>query len=108
MNRIAAVTVIRGQGECQAYINGVASAEIRRQQDRMRAETERARTVEASRDRLLTCRLTEIAEKLDARPGLLHRLHQRAVDAWALLWGTFICWSEALGLIEEVDDDETL
>lgn len=108
MNRIAAVTVIRGEGECQAYINGVASAEIRRQQERMRAETERARTVEASRDRLLSRRLAEIIRELDARPGLLRRIWRGAVNAWALFWATLICWSEALGLIEEVEDDETI
>lgn len=102
MNRIAVATVIRGTGECQAYINGVADADIRHKQAAMRAETERARTVEASRDRLLAVRLAEIGKAMKNKPSLLHRFWSRAEGVWAMLWAVTLCWSEALGLVEEV------
>lgn len=103
--RIAAATVIRGEGECQAYINGIASAEIRRQSAQMRhameGEAERARMLEASRNRLLTRMSAERKREARKRPGLLRRLQERAVDAYAIVMATVIVWGMKLGLLEE-------
>lgn len=104
MNRIAVATVIRGTGECQAYVNGVASAEIQRQQDAMRAETERARTVEASRDRLLASRLAEIGKAMENKPSLMCRFWSRAEGVWAMFFAVVLCWSMALHLVEVVEE----
>lgn len=101
---IASAVIIRGEGECQAYINGVVHQEMRRQQAKMRAEREHAHVVEVSRDRLLRQSLTEIRRKLYKRPNLLRRAWDSIVNAWAMGWAMLICYSLGLGLIEEVAD----
>ena len=97
MNRIAAATVIRGNGECMAYVNGVAQAEIVRQREAdkraMAAYMEHARTVESSRNRLL-------AEKLEARyrpAGCLERMFDRVIDRYALIVGSALEWLKLAG-----------
>lgn len=116
MNRIAAATVIRGNGACMAYVNGVAQAEIIRQREAdkraMAAYMEHARTVENSRNRLL-------AERLEARcqpAGCLERMFDRLIDRYALIVGSVLEWlkmagravlefGERVGFWERVDDN---
>lgn len=99
--KIATATVIRGTKGCQAFVDGVARAEIRRQQDAMSAEQERARQVEASRDRLLARHLAELKQQeVRQKSALLRHLG----NIWAKLWAMLICSSMALGLLLQVDD----
>ena len=95
MRQIANMTVIRGNGECRAYMNGVVQEEIRRQQARMRGECERARTVEASRNRLLADRCHEYDRMTKRRPI---SFFDRIENTWCMVWAVLICWGEALGL----------
>ena len=110
MNRIAAVTVIRGEGECQAFINGVADEEIRRKQDHMRAATERARVVKTSRNRLLARRMAAITRKLNRKPNLFQRIWAPVAESWAMAWAVwfnageiFINWCVEKGWLEKVE-----
>ena len=92
--RIAAVTVIHGEGECQAFVNGVADQDIKRKQEKMRAEMKRALAVEGSRNRLLARNLAELENILTPRKNLLQRLWQPVADAWALMWAVFFNFPE--------------
>lgn len=110
--RIAAATVIRGQGECQAFIDGVVNAELKRQQEGLKAERERAHMIEANRNRLLTDRLEAIKPQ---RKNLLKRLRSAIETAWAMLWAITAgkCWVEMgetaglwVDLRKEAEEDE--
>ena len=110
MNRIMVGTVIRGKGECQAYINGVVSAEMQRQQAMMRAKNERAAMVESSRNRMLAARMDEINRRANRRPNLLQQLADVIVETWAVIWGMHLYGDEMLigwlvkkGLLVEVE-----
>lgn len=109
MNRIATATVIRGNGECVAFINGVVSEEMKRQQAQMRAERERARMVEESRDDLRNDRRIAFRLYMAKRHrSPFARLCDRLADLYALVMGTLIVWGLQLGLLEEVRDGEQL
>lgn len=108
--RIAAATVIHGSGECQAYINGVASAEIKRQQAEIKRQQARilnerradalcADALVDQRNRLLTI------QRRALRRSLSRRALDRVRDAYAFIVGTAIVWGMALGLIEEAPDE---
>lgn len=108
--RIAAATVIHGEGECQAFVNGVADQDIKRKQEKMRAEMQRALAVEGSRNRLLARNLAEIEGMINPKPNLFQRLWRPVADAWALFWAVwfnfdeiFINWCLEKGFIEEVE-----
>ena len=94
MNRIVTATVIRGDGECQAYINGVVSAEIKRQQEMMRAEREHAKVVEMSRNNLLRRNLEDINRRIQRRKNPVYRAYRKVSNAWAAGWAVLICWPE--------------
>lgn len=96
MNRIAACTVIRGEGECRAYMNGVVQEEIRRQQAQMRARNERASMVESSRNRMLAARMDEINRRARRRPNPLRRMADGIANAWAVIWGMHLYSDEML------------
>lgn len=110
MNRIAAVTVIRGEGECKAYIDGVADQDIRRKQEKMRAEITRTRAVEARRNRMLARDLAEIEGMVNPKLNVFQRLWRPVADAWALFWAVWfnfdeiiINWCLEKGMIEEAE-----
>lgn len=107
--RIAAATVIRGNGACQAFIDGVVHEEMRRQQECMEAERERAHVIEAHRDRLLAERVKTITTP--KRRNLMQRLKDGLELIWAYFWavtfgGVWIDMGETLGLWEYIGDEE--
>lgn len=104
MNRIATATVIRGKGECQVYINGIVSAEMKRQQEMMKAERERTRTIESSRDKLLQRNLDDINRRMHKRKSPLRLVWELIVDTWSFGWALLICWPEMAGLTGSVDE----
>lgn len=94
-----------------AIMNSIVKEEIRKHQAKRRAETERARTVEASRDRLLARRLSEIEKVINPSPNLLRRLWRPVANAWAMFWAValnggeiFLAWCEKRKLIEKVEE----
>lgn len=93
-----------------ATMNEVVREEIRKQQARRRAEAERARTVEASRDRLLARRLYALEKRLNRKPTLLQRLWRPVEETWCMFWAIVLLWPEMLvnwlqlhGYIEKVE-----
>ena len=93
-----------------ATMNDIVREEIRKHQSKRRAETERARMVEASRGRLLARRLTALNKVLNRKPRLLKRLCAPVTNTWALCWAMsryapeiLLNWCEAMGWIERVD-----
>lgn len=106
MVRIAAATVIRGEGACQAYIDGVVNEEVKRLNERHRIETAAVReelsAVRGHRNELLTARLTQIKASTARRRGWWRRLRDRLADAWAM----FCAITLETGLWEWDDDDD--
>lgn len=104
MQRVAAVTVLRGDGECEAFFNGERDKVIEAVRAEMKSQQEQAKTVEHSRNRLLARQSAELNGRLNSRRGPLRRLWSRLGDAWALAWGIIIVWGEALHLWVREDD----
>ena len=92
---IATATVIRGKGECQAYINGVVHKEMQK----LNAELEAAK---GHRNDLLAYNLEAYQEIEEKRTGAFRRLRERLETFWALIWGIGV----ALGLWAHISDDE--
>ena len=110
MQRIAAVTVIRGNGACQAFVDGMVNEELRRQQEKLEAAEDRANRMEEDRNRLKGVRLTEIRWALTGKHGLLRRIRNAIETAWAIVWAITAgkCWiemGETAGLWEDISDE---
>lgn len=110
--RIAAVTVLRGEGECQAFVNGVVSKEIEDQKARRRAERRadalRTDGLLEQREYFRTCRAAELNALLNnTAHGLIGRISEWCIDVYALVVGTAIAWSQCL-VVYEGDDAEAV
>lgn len=109
MNRVAAMTVIRGSGACQAFYDGVVQQELRRQKALTEAAEDRAQRMEQKRNEQLGKRLEWIREQIFGRRGFLKRIRRGAETAWAMVWAVTAgkCWieiGERLGLWVRVDE----
>lgn len=90
MKMIAAATVIRGQGECEAFMNNIVNAEMHRLNEQHRRETEAIReemsAAKEHRDELLNQRLSQVRAKTARRNGRMHRIREAISMAWAMFW----------------------
>lgn len=110
MKRVMTATVIRGNGGCQAYVNGVASEELKRQEahrrfDRM-ASVALTRAVIDHRDRLREYHRAELNARLCPPVTMARRIKEAVANAWALCWAVVVVGGEALGLWERIDEEE--
>ena len=106
MNRIAAMTVIRGDGACQAYWQGVVMEEMKKLTERHELEMKtkdaeldaaRSHRNDLLRDQLTTYRV------LNAKPtSPFKRLRERLETLWCQFWGL----GEHFGFWEYIRDDE--
>lgn len=107
MNRIAVATVIRGSGECQAYINGVVMQEMKRLNERhaaeMKASTEKLECVRRSRDRMREAKLREMRNGQSRKPRIGERIRKALVTAYAVGFALLLEWH----FIEEIRENET-
>lgn len=106
MNRIAAMTIIRGNGECQAYWNGVVMEEMRKMNERhaLEVKTKDAEldAARSHRNALLRDQLA-VYRALNAKPvSAFRRLREALVTFWCVIWGL----GEHFGLWEYAGDDE--
>lgn len=101
MNRLMTMTVVRGHGECEAVVNGVVNAEIKRLQreaqaqfdaERSALQTElvRAEVIEESRNRMLAAKLDELRERLSKKR------QSKIVDAYEVSVATVICFIDRI------------
>ena len=89
MKRTVTMTVIRGNGECEAIVNGVVNQELRKLRERDKANL---RTCEAnlevtrqSRNRMLANQLKALEHALSKRRTL-----RRVATAWAVFYATLL------------------
>lgn len=103
MNMIAAVTVIRGQGGCQALMNGIVNEEMQKLNERHAKEMARTNAeleaAKAHRNRLLKDALKR-HETSEEKRGIASRIKDGIVFAWCCLWA----WAFEWGLIEEDEE----
>ena len=104
MNRIAAMTVIRGNGKCEAYWNGIVMEEMKKLNERHALEmTKKNSELEAARghrNRLLRDNLAAY-RVLNARPvSAFRRLTERLTLIWCQLYG--LCLE--FGLVGRAND----
>lgn len=106
MNRIATLTVIRGNGECVAYMNGIVKEEMKKLNERHAREMARKNAeLDASRghrNRLLRDNLRDY-RVLNARPvSACKRLLEGLETFWCQCWGV----AYEIGLLECKNHDE--
>lgn len=99
MNRIAGLTVVRGNGGCEAYWNGIVNEEMKKLNEQhaleLRAKDAELEATRGARNRLLRDNLTAY-RVLNARPiSAFRRLRERLVTFWCVFWALgehFGCW----------------
>ena len=98
MDRIATCSIIKGNGGVEAYVNGVVSEELRRQNAIREAEEAALRAAlavtRAGRNRPLAedLRLRRTVRK---RP-LLQRVRDRIADGWAWVMGCIVTYPKLI------------
>lgn len=103
MDRIATCSIIKGNGGVEAYVNGVVSAELHRQNAIRAAEEEALKaelaTTKARRNRLLAedLRLRRTVRK---RP-LRQRVRDRIADGWAWVMGCIVTYPKLIRMWRE-------
>ncbi len=86
MDRIASLTVVRGEGECRAYFDNVVSEEIKKMNARNRALNEELNTVRARRDRELTMKADRADRLRMYEAPRESRIHDWIERAWAAIF----------------------
>lgn len=98
MDRIATCSIIRGNGGVEAYVNGVVSEELRRQNAIRAAEEEALRAqlavARARRNRLLSEDLR--ARKKPVKRTLKERVCWKLGRAWGLVMGCIITYPQLI------------
>ena len=109
MKRVATMSVIRGEGQCEAIVNGVVQQELRRLQEiskrqlddereLIRAELKQLRGENAAmrytRGKHNRERLTALEDDILGEPiKWRQRLIWRVSDGWGLFWATAVSLS---------------
>lgn len=108
MNRIAACTVIRGSGACQAFMDGIKDEEMERQNAMNRRELAIVKAeLDARRgneNRLLADRQMAMRATLAKRHGLFWRIKDRVEYVWCVLWALMLEWGLIVDERAEEDD----
>jgi len=96
MNMIESATIIRGKGQCEAYMNGVVMEEMRKQNDRHAFEKAvmKAQINRYQEDRIKYLNAAQ-------RESWLHRIKEKIENAWCVFFAMLL----ELHLIEEVEDE---
>lgn len=98
MDRIATCSIIKGNGGVEAYVNGVVSEELRRQNALREAEEAALRAelavTRARRNRLLADDL-KLRRTMRKRP-LRQRVRDRIADGWAWVMGCIVTYPKLI------------
>lgn len=91
MNRIATVTVIRGSGDCEAYVDGIVQEEIEKMKSRhnteIQAKNAELEATKIHRNKLLSSKLGVIRAE-SARPiSRFTRIRNKIDILWCKFWG---------------------
>lgn len=103
MDRIATCSIIKGNGGVEAYVNGVVSEELRRQNAIRDAEEAALRAelavTRARRNRLLAEDL-RMRRTVRKRP-LRQRVRGRIADGWAWVMGCIVTYPKLIKMWRE-------
>lgn len=90
MRILATTTVIRGNGACEAYMNGLLNEEVKKMKEHYEkalsvteAELEAAK---GHRDDLLYKHLAEVKAMVAKPTSIFKRIHERIEIAWCMFW----------------------
>lgn len=109
MNRIATTTIIRGNGRCEAYMNGVVMQEMKRLNERHAAEM-RSKDIEIELKRNANHRL--LCEKVDSYKKEMYKrskwqcVKEYICEKVLVVWACMFLIALKLKMIEEVEEDE--
>lgn len=104
------MTVIKGNGECEAIVNGIVSQEMKRIQEAHKKEIDtldaQLKQITVRRDKLLTQNM--IARRKPKKVHILDRIKEKIEDTYAIVFATIIVFGEHFGLWEYIQDDEEM
>ena len=107
MERTMTMTVIRGEGEgVDVIINNVVKQELQRQNERRKAERQRADFVEFRRNKMLEERNQAMRKKIFGRRGILRRALDKIDTAYCVVFATLIEVGIRLKLWEYEEEEE--
>lgn len=100
MNRIATTTIIRGNGACEIYMNGIVKEEIRKINEQhameMRTKDAELQAARAHRNKLLADNLEAARARNCHRKTVFSRIRKLCLVAWAIVWYSVWSVSEAI------------
>lgn len=90
MKMLATTTVIRGNGACEAYMNGIMNEEIKKMNELHRQEMEAViNELQSKTNRendLLAEKLPKIRAYTAKRSGRIYDIRDKLEVAWAFVW----------------------
>ena len=90
MKMIATTTVIRGNGACKVFVDGIMNEEIEKMNERHKKEMEAVcNELEATKSHLnrsLKRDLAPIRAMVARRSGLLYKIREKIEFVWGCIW----------------------
>lgn len=103
MKRIATTTVIRGNGDCEAYFNGIVKEEIQKLNERYKAKEAELAAAKGHLNSVLSHQLNTSEVYNVKKKSIFSRIRDSIEILWCKIWGLGV----VLGLWEYVGDKET-
>ena len=100
MKRIATTTVIRGNGGCEAYFNGILKEEIRKLNERYKAKEAELAASKKHCNRLLAHQLNTLEVYSVKKKSIFRKL----LDGIGILWFKIWALGWAIGLWDYVEN----
>lgn len=90
MKMIASTTVIRGNGACKVFMDGIMNEEVEKMKEQHEREimalTNELAATKKTEKRLYAEKLPSVQEYTNKRYGLLSDIRDKIEVAWAFLW----------------------
>lgn len=90
MKMIASTTVIRGNGACKVFVDGIMNEEVEKMKEQhereIRALTNELNATKETEKRLYAEKLPSVQEYTNKRYGLLSDIRDKLEVAWAFIW----------------------
>lgn len=101
MKRLATTTVIRGNGACEVYMDGLLNEEIKKLNERHEKELSekevKLQVTKNQRDDLRYKDLIALRAMVAKPMSIAARLRERLVIIWCQIWGIFECLKHGKG-----------
>ena len=102
MNRVATTTVIRGNGGCEVYINGIVKEEVKKLNERYKIKEAELMAAKDHCNRLLSHNLNTLEVYNVKKKSIFTRIVEGIGIIWCKIWG----FGVVIGLWDYIGDEE--